>query len=77
VLGLPNAQAVAIADAYSRRREEAAALVPHVETLDDHRRLLERHDIDGVGLWPHRCTCTRSISWTRLRPAKISTPKKP
>src|SRR5882762_2548024 len=48
VLALPNAHVVAIADAYSRRREEAAALVPHVETLDDHRRLLERHDIDGV-----------------------------
>jgi len=48
VLGLSNAQVVAIVDAYSRRREEAAALVPHVETLDDHRRLLERHDIDGV-----------------------------
>ena len=48
VLGLSNAQVVAIADAYSLRREEAAALVPHVETLDDHRRLLERHDIDGV-----------------------------
>src|SRR5260370_40707581 len=51
VLGLPNAQVVAIADAYSRRREEAAALVPHVETLDDHRRLLERHDIAG-GIGP-------------------------
>src|ERR1700675_2993588 len=48
VLALRNVQVVAIADAYSRRREEAAGLVPHVETLDDHRRLLERHDIDGV-----------------------------
>src|ERR1700720_2057306 len=48
VLALPNAQVVAIADAYSRRRDETAALVPHVETLDDHRRLLERHDIDAV-----------------------------
>src|SRR5260221_2556120 len=45
VLGLSNAQVGAIADAYSRRREESAALVPHVETLEDHRRLLERHDI--------------------------------
>jgi predicted dehydrogenase len=48
VLALPNAQLVAVADAYSRRREEAAALAPKIETLDDHRRLLERHDIDGV-----------------------------
>jgi predicted dehydrogenase len=48
VLALPNAQVVAVADAYSRRREEAAALAPKIETLDDHRRLLERHDIDGV-----------------------------
>ena len=48
VLALPNAQLVAIADAYSRRREEAAGLAPKIETLDDHRRLLERHDIGGV-----------------------------
>jgi predicted dehydrogenase len=48
VLALPNAQVVAVADAYSRRREEAAALVPHVESFDDHRRLLDRHDIDAV-----------------------------
>jgi predicted dehydrogenase len=48
VLALPNAQVVAIADAYSRRREEAVALAPHIETLDDHRRLLERHDIDAI-----------------------------
>jgi len=48
VLALPNAQVVAVADAFSRRREEAAGLAPHIETLDDHRRLLERHDIDGV-----------------------------
>jgi predicted dehydrogenase len=48
VLALPNAQVVAVADAYSRRREEAAALVPHIETLDDHRRLLERRDIDAI-----------------------------
>jgi FlaA1/EpsC-like NDP-sugar epimerase len=48
VLALPIAQVVAVADAYSRRREEVAALVPHVGTFDDYGRLLERHDIDAV-----------------------------
>jgi predicted dehydrogenase len=35
VLALPNTQLVAITDAYSRRREEAAALAPKIETLDE------------------------------------------
>jgi len=47
VLDLPNAQLVAIADIYSRRREEAQQLVPGLRTFDDHRRLLET-DLDGV-----------------------------
>jgi predicted dehydrogenase len=48
VIELPAAQLVAIADIYSRRREEAKQMAPAIETLDDHRRLLERKDIDGV-----------------------------
>lgn len=47
VLALPDAQLVAIADIYSRRREEAQKLVPHLRTFDDHRRLLET-DVDGI-----------------------------
>ena len=48
VLRVPNAQLVAIADIYSRRREEAKKLAPEIQTLDDHRRLLDMKDIDGV-----------------------------
>jgi predicted dehydrogenase len=48
VLELPNAQLVAIADVYSRRREEAKQMAPGIQTLDDHRRLLDMKDIDGV-----------------------------
>src|SRR5256885_11041592 len=45
---LREIQLVAIADIYSRRRDEAKKAAPGVQTLDDHRRLLEMHDIDGV-----------------------------
>ncbi len=48
LLEVPNAQLVAIADAYTRRRDEAKQLAPGIQTLDDHRRLLERNDIDAV-----------------------------
>jgi predicted dehydrogenase len=48
VLEVPNAQLVAIADVYTRRREEAKKMAPGIETLDDHRRLLDRKDLDGV-----------------------------
>ena len=48
VLELPDIQLVAIADVYSRRREEAKKTAPGIQTLDDHRRLLDMHDIDGV-----------------------------
>jgi predicted dehydrogenase len=48
VLQVPNVELVAIADVYSRRREEAKARAPAIQTVDDHRRLLERKDIDGV-----------------------------
>jgi predicted dehydrogenase len=48
VLELRDIQLVAIADVYSRRREEAKKAAPEIQTLDDHRRLLDMHDIDGV-----------------------------
>src|SRR5256714_3018229 len=48
VLELRDVQLVAIADIYSRRREEAKKAAPGIQTLDDHRRLLEMNDIDGV-----------------------------
>ena len=48
LLAVPNAQLVAIADVYSGRRDEARQLAPSIETLDDHRRLLDVKDLDGI-----------------------------
>jgi predicted dehydrogenase len=48
VLELPNAELVAIADIYTRRHDEARKLAPGIQTLNDHRRLLDMKDIDGV-----------------------------
>jgi predicted dehydrogenase len=48
VLAVPNAQLVAIADVYSRSRDQAQQLAPGIQALDDHRRLLEMKDLDGV-----------------------------
>jgi predicted dehydrogenase len=48
VLELHDAQLVAIADVYSRRRDEAKQNAPGIETLDHYQRLLDRKDIDGV-----------------------------
>ena len=48
LLAVPNAQLVAVADIYSRSRDQARQLAPGIQTLDDHRRLLEMKDIDGV-----------------------------
>ena len=48
LLAVPNAQLVAVADIYSRPRNEAEQLVPGVRTFDDHRRMLET-DLDAVG----------------------------
>jgi predicted dehydrogenase len=48
VLELHGAQLVAIADIYSRRRDEAKQNAPGIETLDHYQRLLDRQDIDGV-----------------------------
>src|SRR3984957_11488192 len=41
-------EVVAMADVYSRRRDQATNKVPGIQTFDDHRRLLERKDIDAV-----------------------------
>jgi predicted dehydrogenase len=48
LLAIPNAQLVAIADVYSRSRDQAKQLAPGIQTLDDHRRLLEMKDLDGI-----------------------------
>ena len=47
-LNQPNIECVAVADAYSRRRDLAKARVPGADTYDDPMRLLERKDIDAV-----------------------------
>ncbi len=48
VLELPTTQLIAIADVYSRRREEARHLAPGIQTLDDYRRLLDLKNIEAV-----------------------------
>src|SRR5260370_38894250 len=48
VLEVPNAQLVAIADVYTRRREEAKQMSTGIQTLDDYRRLLDMSDIEAV-----------------------------
>jgi predicted dehydrogenase len=48
VRGIPNVQVVAMADVYSRRRDEARKKVPDIRAFDDHRRLLDMKDIDAV-----------------------------
>src|SRR6266566_190282 len=48
LLALPNAQLVAIADIYSRRRDEAAQLAPGIQAFDDHRRLLDMKELDAI-----------------------------
>lgn len=48
VLELHDTQLVAIADIYSRRRDEAKQNASGIETLDHYQRLLDRKDIDGV-----------------------------
>lgn len=48
ILQVPNVQLVAIADVYSRRRDAAKQMAPGIQTFDDHRRLLDRKELDGV-----------------------------
>jgi predicted dehydrogenase len=45
---LPDAQLVAAADVYNRRLDETKNMVPGIDTFNDHRKLLERKDIDAV-----------------------------
>lgn len=48
VLKLSDVEVVAMADVYSRRRDQAKSRVPGIQTFDDHRRLLDMKEIDGV-----------------------------
>jgi len=47
-LEVPGIQLVAVADVYTRRREEAKQLIPQVQAFEDHRRLLDMKDLDAV-----------------------------
>jgi predicted dehydrogenase len=47
-IAVPDVDFVAIADVYSRRRDEAKAIATSADVYDDARRLLDRKDIDGV-----------------------------
>ncbi|MGI8772569.1 MAG: Gfo/Idh/MocA family protein [Acidobacteriaceae bacterium] len=44
----PNVECVAVADVYSRRRDEMKQKLPNATMYDDPMRLLERKDIDAV-----------------------------
>jgi predicted dehydrogenase len=48
ILEVRNVSVAAIADIYTRRREQAKMMAPGIQTLDDHRRLLEMKDLDAV-----------------------------
>jgi predicted dehydrogenase len=48
IRAVPNVDLVAMADVYSRRRDQAKEKVPGIQTFDDHRRLLDMKDVDAV-----------------------------
>ncbi len=48
ILSVHGVEVVAMADVYSRRRDQAKGRVPGIQTVDDHRRLLDMKDIDAV-----------------------------
>src|ERR1700751_3114492 len=48
VRSVSNVELVAMADVYSRRRDQAKSKVPGIQTFDDYRRLLDMKDLDGV-----------------------------
>jgi predicted dehydrogenase len=48
ILGVHDVEVVAMADVYSRRRDQAKSRVPSIQTFDDHRRLLDMKDVDAV-----------------------------
>jgi predicted dehydrogenase len=47
-LHVPNTQAVAVADIYTRRLDEAKRIAPGLQTYSDFRRLLDDKSIDAV-----------------------------
>jgi predicted dehydrogenase len=47
-LRCPNAEAVAVADLYTRRLDEVKAIVPPIKTYKDFRQLLDDKSIDAV-----------------------------
>jgi predicted dehydrogenase len=48
VVKVHGVELVAMADVYSRRRDQAKSKVPGIQTFVDYRQLLDRKDIDGV-----------------------------
>ncbi len=48
VLPLHGVELVAMADVYTRRRDQAKSRVPGIQTFDDHRRMLDMKDIDAI-----------------------------
>ena len=48
IRAVQNVELVAMADIYSRRREQAKSKVPGIQTFDDHRLVLVMKDIDAV-----------------------------
>src|SRR4029077_12098199 len=47
-LRAPNVEAVAVADLYTRRLDEAKQIAPNAKTYSDFRRLLDDKSIDAV-----------------------------
>ncbi len=47
-IAVPNVECVAMADVYTRRHDQVRRFVPNVEAYVDHRKLLDRKDIDAV-----------------------------
>src|SRR5665213_3132628 len=47
-LACPNLEIAALADVYSKRLDDARNLIPGAAAYNDHRRLLEDHNIDAV-----------------------------
>jgi len=45
---VPKVELVAMADVYSRRRDEAQKMAPGIQTFDDHHRVLDLKDVDAV-----------------------------
>ena len=48
VRAVHGVELVAMADVYSRRRDEAKSKVPGIQTFDDYRRVLDMKDLDGI-----------------------------